>query len=59
MTDRINVKVEAFESIKSAIKQFGDYIKAETLALTLVTDSSIGTKVDWMDGEEIGISIER
>lgn len=59
VTDRISIKVEALEGIEEAIRKFGDYIKMETLADTLDMSSSIGNKVEWMDGEEIGISIEK
>ena len=59
VTDRIRVKVEALEGIEAAIQKFGDYIRTETLALSLETGSTGGNKVEWMDGEEIGISIER
>ena len=63
MTDRIHVRVEALEGIEAAIQKFGEYIRTETLALTLTPKSPEGdlnfTKVEWMDGEEIGISIER
>ncbi len=59
VTDRIHVKVEALEGIEAAIQKFGDYIRTETLALSLETGSTGGNMVEWMDGEEIGISIER
>ena len=59
VTDRIDIKVEALAGIEEAIRKFGDYIKMETLADTLNTSSSIGNKVEWLDGEEIGISIEK
>ena len=66
VTDRIHVKVEALEGIEGAIQKFGEYIRTETLALTLAPfapKSPEGdlnfTRVEWMDGEEIGISIER
>ncbi len=59
VTDRIHVKVEALEGIESAIQKFGEYIRTETLALSLETGNTGDSKVEWMDGEEIGISIER
>jgi isoleucyl-tRNA synthetase len=66
VTDRIHVKVEALEGIEAAIQKFGEYIRTETLALTLISfapKSPEGdlnfTKVEWMDGEEIGIAIEK
>ena len=59
VTDRIHVKVEALEGIEAAIQKFGEYIRTETLALSLETGSTGGNRVEWMDGEEIGISIER
>ena len=66
VTDRISIKVEALEGIEEAIRKFGDYIKMETLAdaLAVIAPKSPEgdlnfTKVEWMDGEEIGISIEK
>jgi isoleucyl-tRNA synthetase len=58
VTDRIHVKVEALEGIEAAIQKFGEYIRTETLALSLETGNTGDNKVEWMDGEEIGISIE-
>jgi isoleucyl-tRNA synthetase len=59
VTDRINIKVEALEGIEDAIKKFGDYIKTETLADSLEIGDSDAQKVEWMDGEEIGILIDK
>jgi hypothetical protein len=52
--------VEALPGIEEAIGKFGDYIKSETLADSLeIGIDSGGTKVEWLDGEEIGIAIGR
>jgi isoleucyl-tRNA synthetase len=66
VTDRIKIKVEALDSIEAAVQHFGEYIKAETLAddLQVVTPTAPEenlslTKVEWMEGEEIGILVER
>ena len=65
VTDKIRIKVEGLPGIEEAIGKFGDYIKSETLADALdafAPKSPEGdlnfTRVEWMDGEEIGISIE-
>ena len=57
--DRISIKVEALDGIENAIAKFGEYIKTETLGDSLVVGGPIGSKVEWLDGEEIGISIEK
>ncbi len=58
VTDRIQVRVESLEGIEEAILKFGDYIKAETLADSLEGVTSYdGDKVDWLEGEEIGLDV--
>ena len=47
VTDKIAIVVEQHEAVNAAIAQFGDYIKSETLALSLATAATIG------DGEAI------
>lgn len=57
--DRIHIQVEPLEGIEEAITKFGDYIKTETLADSLKTGAVDGTKVEWMEGEEIAIEIKK
>ncbi|HZV69941.1 MAG TPA: isoleucine--tRNA ligase [Saprospiraceae bacterium] len=68
VTDRITIKVEGLPGIEKAVSSFGDYIKSETLADNLEVfdpasapkeDLLSSSKIEWMDGEEIHISIER
>jgi hypothetical protein len=66
VTDRIKIKVEELPGIENAIKGFGDYIKTETLADVITLEkhkSPLGdlgvNKVEWLDGEMIGIGIEK
>ncbi|HEY3386261.1 MAG TPA: DUF5915 domain-containing protein, partial [Saprospiraceae bacterium] len=60
VTDRIDIKVEALPGIAEAINKYGDYIRTETLANSLNTGDMPGvSKVEWLEGEEIGIAIER
>jgi isoleucyl-tRNA synthetase len=64
VTDRISIEVEALPGIAEAIGKFGNYIKTETLADSLAPSAPKSpegdlklTKVEWLDGEEIGIHI--
>ena len=60
VTDRIKIQIESLPGIEEAVNKFGDYIRTETLADSLVTSSIPGaSKVEWLEGEEIGISIEK
>ena len=60
VTDRIRVQVESLPGVDEAIKQFGDYIQSETLADTLATgEVTSGSAVEWLEGEEIRILIEK
>ena len=71
VTDRIKIKVEGLPGIEKAVEGFGIYIMTETLADEIhVMDSSVSpkspegdlnslTKVEWLDGEMIGIGIVR
>lgn len=66
VTDRISILVEPLEGIEEAIAGYGAYIKTETLADDIAVfapkspkgDSSIA-KVDWLEGEEISIRVEK
>jgi isoleucyl-tRNA synthetase len=69
VTDRINIKVEGLAGIEKAVADFGEYIKSETLAdeISVIPTTVVEMKkennmdgyslVEWMDGEEIHISI--
>lgn len=58
ITDRINVIVSADARIESAILGFGEYIKAQVLADSVVTGDNDGTEVD-LDGLKANIRIEK
>ena len=68
VTDRIKISVEEKPMLRSAVEQFGDYIKAETLADEInvfsffsipdIIDSAMAN-VEWLEGEMIGIGITR
>ena len=58
--------MEALPGIAEAISKYGDYIRTETLANSLDAFAPKSPEgdltyiaVEWMDGEEIGISIKR
>ncbi|MDQ3016989.1 MAG: DUF5915 domain-containing protein, partial [Bacteroidota bacterium] len=59
VTDRINIKIEALTGIENAIADYGDYIRTETLADTIVLlHEVVGVaKVEWMEGGEISIDV--
>lgn len=58
VTDRITVEVEPLPGIESAIEQFGQYIRTETLAdLLQAGPATGGTKVEWLDDTEIAIRV--
>ncbi len=63
VTDRIKIKIEELQGISDAVKTFGEYIKTETLADKIILEknkSPLGAnKVEWLDGTEIYISIEK
>jgi isoleucyl-tRNA synthetase len=60
VTDRIKIGIERLGGIEEAVASFGAYIKTETLAEDLqVLPIVDGEVVEWLDGEEIVIAIER
>jgi len=60
VTDRILVKLEAHDSITSAVESFGSYIQAETLAdqLELVAEVA-GDQIELPDEVKLGVLVER
>jgi isoleucyl-tRNA synthetase len=60
VTDRIDVSVGPNADIEKAVAGFGEYIRAETLADSLVVDAVVdGEEVDWLDGSSLVIDIRR
>jgi isoleucyl-tRNA synthetase len=59
VTDRINVVITEHPDLEKAVNDFRDYIKSETLALTLeVGTADHAEQVDWLDDGTIGIAVE-
>jgi len=60
VTDRIKIKIEALEGVEAAVSSYGGYIQNETLANSIHVEPIVdGTVVEWMDGEEISILVEK
>lgn len=62
ITDKVNVEIEAKESVKAALDQFGDYIAAQVLADNIVAVASPeGENVSELDidGEKILAKVTR
>lgn len=60
VTDRITINIESLEGVSEAVGLYGDFIKNETLANSISVDSKVdGTKVEWLEGEEIGIAVKK
>lgn len=60
ITDRITVQLEDSEVIHPAIAQFGDYIKGEVLANSLVlTTVTVGELLELPDGVEVKVEVEK
>ena len=62
ITDKVNVEIEATESVKAALDQFGDYIAAQVLADKIVAVASPeGENVSELDidGEKILAKVTR
>lgn len=57
MMDRIKINVEADEEVKSAIAEYEDYIKSETLA-NEINFVSIDKKVN-LNGHDTGLDVEK
>lgn len=61
VTDKIEVVVAHHEAVQSAINQFGDYIKDETLALDLLTSSELkeGEAVELPGNIQVRIQVQK
>lgn len=61
VTDKIAVIVEQHEAVNAAIAQFGDYIKSETLALSLETAAAIenGEAIELPGEVKLQISVQK
>lgn len=61
VTDKIKVQLERHEAVVPAVKQFGDYIKAETLSasLELVDRAENGEELELPDGVNVNINVEQ
>lgn len=55
VSDRINIFYNGDDLVKETIKEFGDYIKSETLATEIIEDESISSSVD-LNGHTASIS---
>lgn len=60
VTDRITIKIESLDGVQAAVSAYGDYIQNETLANSILVEPMVdGSVVEWMDGEEIMIAVEK
>lgn len=61
VTDKIAIAVEQHEAVSAAIAQFGDYIKSETLALSLGTVAAIedGEAIELPGEVKLQISVQK
>ena len=61
VTDKIKVTIEQIPAVETAVTQFGDYIKAETLTieLTLATEVPNGEKIELPGDVEAMILVEK
>lgn len=61
VTDRIAVQLQSHDALNSAVSQFGDYIKAETLAnsLDLQPEISDGQEIELPGGVNVKILVSR
>ncbi len=58
VTDRVDVKVERIPAVVSAVEQFGEYIRGEVLATSLVlSDSGAWERVELNDEVEVGVEV--
>ena len=60
VTDRINITAQGTDDIRRAVEQYGDYVKGETLADTIVLEASVdgGDEEKWIDGSTVTIKVE-
>ncbi len=60
VTDKISIKIEKHRSIQNAIQQFGDYIRAETLADDLDMQENVkGEEIDLFGDVNLNIQVKR
>ncbi|MEO1262827.1 MAG: isoleucine--tRNA ligase [Bacteroidota bacterium] len=60
VTDKINIQIENHEAVQAAVGKYGDYIKQETLALSLeLADGLEGEAIELFEGVIINIKIEK
>jgi len=60
VTDRINIKLRDHESIRNAVNQYGDYIKAEVLGEDLsVIEMTKGTEIELPGDVTLLVQIEK
>lgn len=60
VTDRIQIKIESLEGVREAVDSHGGYIQTETLADSIGVEPIVdGVTVEWMEGEEISILVEK
>ena len=61
VTDKIYVVIENKEGVTEAIKNFGDYVASQTLALDIKISDNVegGSEVEWTDGDNIKIHVSR
>lgn len=61
VTDKISVTVEQHEAVTEAVAQFGDYIKSETLALSLGMQAAIenGEAIELPGEVKLHISVQK
>ena len=61
VTDRIKVKIGMQDAVKTAVNQYGDYIKHEILAdeLVVVDDASAGDEVELPGEVKVNVLVER
>ena len=60
VTDKIGIQIENHEALIGAVEKYGDYIKQETLALSLeLVDGLEGEAIELFEGVTINIKIDR
>jgi len=60
VTDRINITVEDNEGIRTAVSDFGEYIRAEVLADSILTSAGVnGDKIELPGELELDIIVEK
>ncbi|MBL7803715.1 MAG: isoleucine--tRNA ligase, partial [Saprospiraceae bacterium] len=58
VTDRVDVKVERHPAVVAAVENFGDYIRGEVLATSLVlSDNGAWERVELNDEVEVGVEV--